>query len=219
MSSRADWLEDPLVLREEASFEYKQARSLEEAAYENWKIAHFSTRLKLGGADHFCRLAIGAASMPHDLGLPLLARSQTKWYLDAFFFELMSAYDTLLQELNVVYDINLGVDKVCWSSMKDKLPADLVELMENEWKEGWFKRLRWYRNTATHHMYIATSAFKFGWGEMPWDYDHHGVELYYVDSDTNESIFEDIKVVCPDYLKKVIEHIHAVWGKMAEEFD
>lgn len=207
------------MVREEGSFEYKKTRSLDETAYENWKIAHFSTRLKLEGADHFCRLALGAASMPHDLGLPLLARSQTKWYLDAFFFELMSAYDTLLQELNVVYEINLGVDKACWSSMKDKLPADLVDLMESEWKAAWFKRLRWYRNTATHHMYTATSSYKAGAGEMPWDYYYYEVELFHVDTDARKARFEDLKEACLDYLKKMIEHIHAVWGKMAEEFD
>lgn len=214
----ADWLKDPLIVRE-GSFKYKQPRSVKEAAYENWKVAHSSSRLKLEGADHFCRLALGAASMPHDCGLPLLARSQTKWYLDAFFFELMSAYDTLLQELNVVYDINQDIERVRWSSIKGKLPDPLKNLIESERNSAWFKRLRWYRNTATHHMYTATSAFKAGAGEMPWEYYDHEMQLPYPDTDARKYVFEDIKVACPDYLKKMIEHIHAVWGKMAEEFD
>jgi len=215
----ADWLKDPLVVREEGSFKYKQPKSVEKTAYENWKIAHFSTRLKLEGADHFCRLAIGAASMPHDLGLPLLARRQTKWYLDAFFFELMSAYDTLLQEMNVVYAVNLDIENVKWSSMKDKLPPPLVDYMESEWKAAWFKRLRWYRNTATHHMYTATSSFKAGAREMPWHYYYYEVELFHVDTNARKAIFEDLKDACTGYLKEMLEHIHAVWKKMAEEFD
>ncbi len=215
----ADWLEDPLVVREEGSFGYKKPRSLDETAYENWKVAHSSTRLKLEGADHFCRLALGAASMPHDCGLPLLARSQTKWYLDAFFFELMSAYGTLLQELNVVYKVNLDVNEVKWSSIKGKLPITLVELMEKQWTATWFKKLRGYRNLATHHMYIPTSAFKAGAGEMPWDYYYYEVELFHVDTEARKAIFEDLKEACTGYLKKMTDHIHTVWGKMAEEFD
>lgn len=214
-----DWLKDPLVVREEGSFGYKKPRSLDETAYENWKIAHFSTRLKLEGADHFCRLALGAASMPHDCGLPLLARSQTKWYLDAFFFELMSAYDTLLQELNVVYDINRDIEEVRWSSIKGKLPDPLKNLMGSERNAEWFKRLCLYRNTATHHMYTATSSFKAGAREMPWHYYYYEVELFHVDTNARKAIFEDLKDACIGYLKEMTDHIHAVWTKMAEEFD
>ena len=70
---------------------------------QRWQSFHSATRLKLDGADFFCRQVLGAASMPDDLGLPLLAHRLLRWYLDAFFFELLSAYDTLLQELGVVY--------------------------------------------------------------------------------------------------------------------
>jgi len=214
-----DWLPDPLMIYKEGLTSYKQSKSLQNDAWKKWRTFHFATRLKLEAADHFCRLTLGAVSMPCDLGLPYLAYKQTKWYLDAFFFELMSAHETLLQELNVVYDINRDIEKVIWSSIKGKLPEPLKNLMESEWKAAWFKRLRWYRNTATHHAYIPIGAETVGYGQMPWDYEHHGVELCYVDSDTNESIFEDIKVVCPDYFRKMTMHIRAVWGKMAEEFD
>lgn len=215
----ADWLEDPLMVHEIGSSTFKQSKSLSEDEWRKWKSFHFSTRLKLEAADHFCRLALGAASMPHDCGLPLLARSQTKWYLDAFFFELMSAYDTLLHEMNVIYAINLDIESVKWSSMRDKLPNPLVDLMESEWEAVWFRKVRWYRNRATHHMRIPTGAGRGGLGETPWDYDSHEVTLWYFDTDTNEWKREDINEACPDYLKKMIKHIHAVWIKMAEEFD
>lgn len=219
MSSMADWLEDPLVVRKKGSLTFKQPKSLGTDARDNWEIFHFSTRLKLDAADHFCRLALGVTSMPYDFGLPLLARSQTKWYLDAFFFELMSAYETLLQELNVVYEVNKDVEKVTWTSIKGKLTApSLKNLMESERKEAWFERLRWYRNTATHHAYIPISAGAIGWGKMPWDYDKHLVSLFYFDPETNEWKEESVEA-CPDYLKRMVEHIRTVWGKMAEEFD
>jgi len=214
-----DWLEDPLMIHEEGLTSYRQSKSLQNDAWKKWRTFHFSTRLKLEAADHFCRLALGAASMPHDLGLPHLAYKQTKWYLDALFFELMSAYDTLLRELNVVYDINRDIEKVIWSSIKGKLPEPLKNLMESEWKAAWFKRLRWYRNTATHHAYIPIGAETVGYGQMPCDYGYHKVMLFYVDTDTSEPKPEDINEACPDYLKKMIEHIRAVWGVMAKEFD
>jgi len=215
----ANWLDDPLMIHEEGSISYKQPKSLERNGGPKWESFHFSTRLKLEAADHFCRLALGAASMPDDLGSSLLAFRQTKWYLDAFFFELMSAYDTLLQELNVVYDINRDIEKVTWSSIKGKLPDPLKELMESERNAAWFKRLCWYRNTATHRMYLPTGASTGGYGETPRDYGYHYVRLFYVDTDTNEWNCEHINEACPNYLKKMTNHIHGVWTKMAEEFD
>jgi hypothetical protein len=156
--------------------------------------------------------------MPYEMGLPLLAFRQTKWYLDAFFFELVSAYDTLLQELNVLCAINLDMEKVNWSSIRTRLPTPLVDLMEKERGAEWFKKVHWYRNRATHHMYIPGGWGKGGWGEMPWDYDHHQVKLTYFDTDAKEGREEDIRV-CSDYLKKMTEHIHTLWCKMAKDFE
>lgn len=214
-----DWLEDPLAVRKKGSLKYKQPKSLQENTRQNWKTFHFSTRLKLEAADHFCRLAIGAASVPYDFGLPTLAYSQIKWYLDAFFFELISAYDTLLQEINVVYAVNLNIENVKWKSMRNELPIPLVDLMEGQWEATWFKRLRWYRNTATHHAYIPIGASTGGWREKPFDYEHHEVTLWHFDSDTNQWMPEDIKKACPKYLKKMAAHIRAVWRTMADKFD
>jgi len=207
-----DWLEDPLAVRKKGSLKFKQPNSLEEDARQNWETFHFSTRLKLEAADHFCRLAIGAASMPYDFGLPGLASSQITWYLDAYFFELMSAYDTLLQELNVIYAINRDIGGVNWSAIKDNLPTALLDLMEKERKAEWFKRLRSYRNMATHHMYIPTGA------TTRLRNDYHELTIWHFDTDTKQWKNENIKD-CPDYLKKMKRHIRTVWSKMAEEFD
>lgn len=191
----ADWLEDPLMIHEEGLKSYGQSKSLQNDAWKKWRTFHFSTRLKLEAADHFCRLALGAVSMPCDLGLPHLAYKQTKWYLDAFFFELMSAYYALLQEINVVYALNLDMREVKWSSIKgnrNKVPTRLVDLMEREWEAVWFKKLRWYRHTATHHAYIPIGEETVWSGEMPCDYGYHKVMLFYVDADTSERKPEDI---------------------------
>ena len=113
-----DWLQDPLRTTEGSSYRWRKLKSSDERQNDLWYSFHFATRLKLDGADYFCRQTLGAASMPDDLGLPLLAHRQLEWYLGAFFFELVSAYDTLLQELNIVYayDLALRPKDVRWNN-------------------------------------------------------------------------------------------------------
>jgi hypothetical protein len=93
----------------------------------------FLYKTQIGG----CRLLLGVVSMPDNLGFPTLAYKQSKWYLDTFFFELKSAYDILIHELNVVYAQTLGLEpeNVSGLAIKDCLPKDLSTLMEDGWKQ------------------------------------------------------------------------------------
>ena len=163
---------------------------------------------------------LGAASMSYDLGLPLLAFSQLKWYLDAFFFEIISAYDTLLQELNVVYDMGLKPKQVRWanrntkeskflSSLKAK-SSKVFDYMEKERKEEWFKNVRQYRNMAAHQHYVPTNALIRG-------YDKPQMDIWYLDDIGNPKGEEISK--CRIYLERMVEHIQQVWENMAQEFE
>ena len=212
MPNTEDWLLDPLMEIGKGSYQYRKRKSLNAKQYDLWQSSHFSTRLKLDGADHFCRQALGAASRPDGLGLPLLAHRQLEWYLDAFFFELMSAYDTLLQELNVVYanDLGLTMEQVRWSTIKDKLPETLLEYMDKERKDKWFRKLHQHRNRGAHHSHVPTSSWRVGWGDEPWHYSEHKINIFYVDPDTEKPQVEEVNVCC-DYLSKMVEHIHQVW--------
>ena len=69
MIGEEDWLEDPLS---EKGRNYRKLKNPNKGQ-DLWKSFHFSTRLKLDAADYFCRQLLGAASMPDNLGLPLLA--------------------------------------------------------------------------------------------------------------------------------------------------
>ena len=221
-----DWLQDPLRKIESGSYKFRKLKSVEDKQNDLWQSFHFSTRLKLDAADYFCRQVFGAASRPDDLGLPLLAHRQLKWYLDAFFFELMSAYDTLLQELNIVYAYDLGLKpkQVRWDTKEgklkgklgDRLPKKLVEYMREERGKEWFEKVSWYRNVAAHHSYLWTGWVKGGWGDRPWDYNEHGVSIYYLDK--TETLKEDKINVCTELLNKVVQYIHQVWEEMAREF-
>jgi len=219
MPNGEDWLQDPLRIIEGGSYKSRKLKSHNEQQSSRWQSFHFATRLKLDGADHFCRQVLGAVSMPDNLGLPLLAHRQLKWYLDAFFFELMSAYDTLLQELNIVYAYDLGLkpEDVHWGKIKDKLPPELREYVEEERGKQWFDRARKYRNTATHHYLVPTDTMQTGFGEQPLDYSEHKTYMVYLD-DAGNIEHEKIKARI-EYLKNMVRYISSVWEKMAQEFD
>ena len=221
MSSSEDWLQDPIMRIGRGSYKYHKLKRSTDEQNDTWQGFHFSTRLKLDASDYFCRQVLGAASRPSDLGLPLLAYRQLKWYLDAFFFELMSAYDTLLQEVNVVYNLGLDIDKVSWRTMKDKLDKskltrELGGYMEKERGKEWFKKVHQYRNIAAHRSYLWTGEMKGGWGDKPWGYDVHEVSIYRLD-DTGTVQMERISV-CTELLTIVVGHIQQVWRKMAQRF-
>ena len=218
MPSNEDWLQDPLMEIGKGSYQYRKPKSLNDEQNDLWQGFHFSTRLKLDASDYFCRQVLGIASRPTELGLPLLAHRQLKWYLDAFFFELMSAYDTLLQEINVVYNLGIDIDKVSWGTMKDclfksKLTGELGGYMEKERGKEWFKKVRQYRNIAAHRSYLWTGEIKGGWGDKPWGYDFHEVSIYRLD-DTGTVQLEGISI-CNELLASVVGHIHQVWKEMA----
>lgn len=214
-----DWLQDPLRIIEGGSYKSRKLKSHNEQQSRRWQSFHFASRLKLDGADHFCRQVLGAASMPDNLGLPLLAHRQLKWYLDAFFFELWSAYQTLLQELNIVYAYDLGLkpEDVNWKAIKDKLPERLTEYMNKEWDKEWFEKVRRYRNMATHHYLVPTDTMQTGFGGQPLDYSVHETHMVYLD-DAGNTGREEIKA-CIEYLKHMVRYISSVWEKMAQEFD
>lgn len=210
-----DWLEDPLMI---GYYKFRKLRSRNGNQNDLWRTFHFTTRLKLDGAAYFCRQLLGAASMPDDVGLPLLAHRQTKWYLDAFFFELMSSCDTLLQELNIVfaYDFKLKPDEVSFPKIKSKLPKELVKYMKDQRSKEWFDRVRRYRNVATHHHLLPTGWGKVGSGDRPLDYDEHKVSIYYLDD--NGNIQDEEISVCEDYLRDMVKYISWVWTMMKMKF-
>jgi len=219
MLESQDWLQDPLMKIDMGLFKYLVPKELDDELNKRWQGFHFSTRLKLEAADHFCRQLRDAASMPDDLGLPLLAHREFKWY-DAFFFELMSAYDILLNELNTVFTshLNLNPEEVSGPVIKDALPETLADYMAEEWRKPWFEKLRQYRNTATHYSYVLASSWKAGTGGETWDYDTHEVSMFYLDRNTGKMITEDVSE-CSIYLQKMIEHVCRVWEEMAKAFD
>ncbi len=209
MPNSEDWLQDPLMEIGKGSYQYRKLKNLDEKQYERWRIFHYATGLKLGGAKFFCTKAIDTARTSEDL--------QLRWYLDAFFFELMAACDILLQELNTVYayDLQLKPEVVRWNKLKGKLPNKLVKYVEEERRKDWFCEVQWYRTITTHHYRIPMSINKIWWGHDSSHSTYHA-GLQYIDGEDKIKI-QEISI-CKDYLSNMVNYISSVWEKMAQEF-
>jgi len=205
-----DWLQDPLREIDRGEYKPRKPKSLNDEQSSDWRLFHYTTRLKLNGANFFCTKVIDTASTSEDV--------QLEWYLDAFFFELMAACDTLLQELNTVYayDLQLKPEAVRWNKIKGKLPNELVKYAEEERRRDWFCEVQWYRNTTTHHYHIPKSRSKIWWGHDSL-HSTYQVGLLYIDREDKIKI-EEISI-CKDYLSNMVNYISSVWGKMAQEFE
>ncbi len=204
MPNGEDLLKDPLMRIDRGSYQYRKLKSLGEKQYQEWRLFHYTTRLKLNGANFFCTKVIDTARTSED---------ELRWYLDAFLFELMAACNILLQELNTVYayDLQLQPEAVRWNKIKGKLPNELVKYAEEERRKDWFCEVQWYRNTTTHHYRNPiTSGGIYGSLHLT------NVCLQYIDKE-GENKFKEISI-CKDYLSNMVNYISSVWGKMAQEF-
>jgi len=204
-----DWLQDPLMETGKGSYQYRKLKNLDEKQYELWRLFHYTTGLKLNGAKFFCTKVIDAARTSEE--------NQLRWYLDAFFFELMAACDTLLQELNTVYayDLQLEPEAVRWNKIKGKLPNELVKYVEEERRKDWFCEVQQFRTITTHHYRIPMSIGKIWWGH---DSSHstYNAGLQYTDKE-GEIKIKEISI-CKDYLSNMVRYISSVWQEMAQEF-
>ncbi len=210
MPNAEDWLQDPLRITDSGSYRLRELKNHSDKQNELWQIFHYATGLKLNGANFFCTKVIDTARTSEDL--------QLEWYLDAFFFELMAACNTLLQEVNTVYayDLQLKPEAVRWNKIKGKLSNELVKYVEEERRKDWFCEVQWYRNTTTHHYRIPKSRSKIWWGHDSLHSTYH-VGLQYIDRKDKIKI-QEISI-CKTYLSNMVNYISSVWEKMAQEFD
>ena len=210
MPNGEDWLQDPLQIKEEdGSYRWRKLKSNDEKQYQEWKLFHYATRLKLNGAKFFYAKVIDTAHTSED---------ELRWYLDAFFFELMAACDILLQELNIAYAYDLGLEPehVRWNNKKknkfmEKLPEEIFNHIEAERKKDWFCEVQWHRNLTTHH-YRAPITSNRRHGSLHLT----NVGLQYRDKEGATKIKEIS--ICKDYLSNMVNYISSVWEKMVQEF-
>jgi len=217
-----DWLKDPLVSIK-TEYKYLIAKDIGDEQRKACRTFHYATRLHLEGAEHFLRLVLGVTAIPDGIGLPGYAYKQQKWYLGAFISRLMSAYYTICQELNAVYNYGEGIkpQKVDWDYIKGHLPRPVSEYMSSEYNEQWFKDVRSLRGMDIHQAYIPTnssSTFVQSIDDTsdPLFFENYKVEIPFYDESEESWRFEPINV-CLTYLQNMVEYMRRVWSFIAED--
>ena len=210
-----DWLHDPLVRIDGERLLYRATGNLDDKLAKRWQGYHISNRLKLEAARYFYERLRGAGTMPDDIGLPLLAREEFKW-LDAFFFELASSYDILIQELNIAFGPHLAPEQVSFAAIKDALPDTLSHYMAAERQQSWFEKVQKHRDTSVIHSHTLASWQVASIGGS-WDYDTHDVAIFYFEPATGKTVTDYISD-CGACLDKMIEHVRHVWEEMTKAF-
>lgn len=210
-----DWLRDPLMEEECQLYKFSH---LSEAQQREWEDLHNATRLKLEGATYHFRIVAGSVSLSGNLD----DSRQTwwailNWHLDAFFFELMSAFDYLLQEVNVRYQLGLSVRDVEWRKLTNRAQGKGVTLavladIEQARQQEEFKKIVEYRNMLTHRR-LAPIEERYVLSNQP------AVESGYDDAKlcTPDGQTEPLVESCLTYLRFMINLIWKAWRTFKRE--
>jgi hypothetical protein len=214
----ADWLEDLLKKDADGKLENKKIIGGIDQRQRQWESFHYATRLKIEGAIFYCRNILGLVEIPDELGTPSLAYHLTEWYTEAFFHQLMSMFDTLLQEINIVYQLGYKSTKVRYQneSFRDSIPASLKQSISSTFETDWFTKIRNYRNTSTHIYKVPLSSGVTFMGNLA-NYTEHQVKLVYSDQNDNLKT-EEIKIIL-EYLKHMIMFTQDIWQIMSSNFE
>jgi len=217
MSIQEDWLGDPL---KKSGQEYGYLNLLPDAARNGlWEHYHVAARIKLEGAAYFCRHILGLASMPLEVGAWNTSFRMLEWYLDAFFFELMSAYEAVLQELNTLYAKESPIEEedVNWNRVRLLLGDSPAESMQKVRGLLWFRKLKEHRNAGAHRSHIPLESWSAGFGSRIWQHDSHGISMAYTQPESRHLELESIEE-CRGYLKAMLNHICDIWDTVADNF-
>jgi hypothetical protein len=111
------------------------------------KLLHAWTSSKLKGAEyHLKRMK----ELREGGGVP----EEFLYEVEAFFGKLLSAWDCLLQEVNLAFNLGLPSRGVKWGNVKKRLrkrgESAILDFLERKWNEEAFKRLRDYYNFYKH---------------------------------------------------------------------
>lgn len=206
-----DWLADPLGKRTPSKLEMHQFSSLNKDAQNNWQVQHNWTKLKLDGAAYHYGMAKGSSSLAPPYDKVGMYWRLVSWHLDSFFFELVSSFDSMLQEVNIRYGVAIPRRNIAWKNeikekFQNKIPTEVFQLIDEEWNADWFVKVREYRNTATHRSPLRTLEH---WS--PHIIGEHEVQMW-----TEKYKDEPIRK-CEEYLRSMANLIVDAWGKFELE--
>jgi len=121
-------------------------------------VIHRRVQFKLWAAKHFLSKLEQIKREYGALAYPKI-KDKVDLNLDAFLYEIIGAFDAQLQEINVAFRCGLDMEDVKMAAVIARMPTgsqarrQLQRLNGNS--EGWFWKLREYRNHSAHRSVIG----------------------------------------------------------------
>jgi hypothetical protein len=143
---------------------------LTDSASKDFMQFHNRVQFKLYAARYFLERLKKLEQKAGSLVGPGIERDEVELNLDAFLYDVVGAFDTLLQEINVAFGLGLAVQDVCVSAIIQKLPDGKVKKTLgtlNGNTNGWFWMLREYRNHSAHRSIIIRHMILIADGSRP----------------------------------------------------
>jgi len=179
---------------------------------------HQRVQFKLDAARYFLDRLKELEQKAGSLVGPGIKRHDVELNLDAFLYEVVGALDPLLQEINVAFRLGLKPQEVDMSKIIPKLPEG-SQLRKTLGKvdgdtQGWFWRLREYRNHSAHRRiigFLITLVVGGGKGDG-------GVYLHKDPLDTSKGgTDEEVIQYCHNSIKRMEYLIDEIYGLCATE--
>lgn len=225
-----DWSDDPLhqtlgQLRDIQS-KVDEGTSL---ALHNWAVFHWSTRFKLESADYHAKVLrhIHRASLNDEEDA--VHYRLRHWQFGELFFQLSGAFDTLLQEINVLNMMGLDSENVDWETLSKKTKErqfrslKTVRFLKRHWDDRWLVEIRMFRNASAHRNYIPFVSTKGLVGHPPpWGrFECHIIWRGLKNDKVVEAHKDDARQlpqVCEDYYASAFGTITECWRLMSEKW-
>jgi len=127
---------------------------------------HDRVKFRLDAAKYFLARLRELEEIAGSLVGPGIERHDVEFNIDAFLYEVVGSFDPLLQEINMAFKLSLEIQDVSMCTVIPKLPigSQVKKMLGrlNGNTEGWFWKLREYRNHSAHRKIIGFQIFAGG---------------------------------------------------------
>ncbi|GEM_PF-3791574 len=221
-----DWSDDPLhqtlgQLRDIQSKVDKETST----ALHNWSVFHWSTRFKLEAAEYHAKVIRHINRTPVNDEEDTVHYRLRHWQFDEFFFQLIGAFDTLLQEINALYKLGLNTKKVNWKTIEKAAnqsqfrSLEVINFLKRQCDEPWLVEVGNFRNASTHRHFAPFTTGKPHVGSIS-KFTCHVNWAGFRDTKLAEAHRDDMRQlpeVCEDFLAKASEMFFECRRLMSEE--
>lgn len=141
--------------------------------------------------------------------------SQMNWLIRGFFWELVGAFDLILQWSNKRFYLEveeckkqvktgkwkpIAIEQVKWSKVQAARATNEIDLwkqvaecLEQAWKSVWYFEVRTYRNFAHKSLFDMTGFVRT---------DGKGGSQWFISLAREGQVYEDLRILLPNYIKE-----------------